>query len=230
MGTRWKFKPSLFPFPDFGKEILRQENPSFSCKKMGPSVVLLNRETLNLFVKGENMKNQPMIPQEKIASKIYLIRGKRVMLDSDLAELYGVKTKVLNLAVRRNLGRFPDDFMFQLTFQETESLRFQFETSKKGRGGRRYSPYTFTQEGVAMLSGVLNSPRAVQANILIMRAFIKLREMVATNELIRQKIEELEKKYEKHDRQFKVIFEALRNLLEPVKTPKKKAIGFHAKY
>ncbi|MBI4353581.1 MAG: hypothetical protein HY593_06640 [Candidatus Omnitrophica bacterium] len=114
--------------------------------------------------------------------------------------------------------------------EETESLRLHFATSKKGRGGRRYLPYAFTQEGVAMLSGVLNSPRAVQANILIMRAFIKLREMVAANELIRKKIEELERKYERHDKQFKVIFEALRELLEPPNTPKKKPIGFHVKY
>ena len=165
-----------------------------------------------------------------ISSKIYLIRGKRVMLDSDLAELYGVLTKNLNKTVQRNFARFPEDFMFQLTPDEVESLRFQFGTSKKGRGGRRYLPYAFTQEGVAMLSGVLNSPRAIQANVLIMRAFIKLREMVATNELIRQKIEELERKYETHDKQFKAIFEALRDLLEPAKAPKKKPIGFHAKY
>jgi hypothetical protein len=170
----------------------------------------------------------PAIPALTVASKICFIHGKRVMLDADLASLYGVKTKVLNLAVRRNLERFPDDFMFQLSQEEAESLRFQFETSKKGRGGRRYLPYAFTQEGVAMLSSVLNSPRAVQANILIMRAFIKLREMVATNELIRQKIEELERKYQKHDNQFKAVFEALRELLEPAKSPKKKPIGFHS--
>ena len=176
-------------------------------------------------------KNTPaLVHLGSVASKIYLIRGKRVMFDSDLSELYSVKTKSLNLAVRRNLERFPSDFMFQLTPDEVESLRFHSETSKKGRGGRRYLPYVFTQEGVAMLSGVLNSPRAVQANLLIMRAFIKLREMVATNELIRQKIEELERKYEKHDKQFKVVFQALRDLLEPPKISKKKPIGFHVKY
>ena len=152
------------------------------------------------------------------------------MLDADLAELYGVKTKFLNLAVKRNPARFPIDFMFQLTLTETESLRLQFATSNQNHGGRRYFPYAFTQEGVAMLSGVLNSARAVQANVLIMRAFIKLREMAATNELIRQKIEELERKYEKHDKQFKFVFNALRNLLEPPKLPKKKPIGFHVKY
>ena len=131
---------------------------------------------------------------------------------------------------KRNLDRFPEDFMFQLGPQEVESLRFQFGTSKKGRGGRRYLPYAFTQEGVAMLSGVLNSPRAIQANILIMRTFTKLREMITTNELIRQKIEELEKKYNKHDQQFKVVFEAIRELLGSPKPSRKKPIGFHAKY
>lgn len=171
-----------------------------------------------------------VIPNSHVFSKIHFIRGKRVMFDSDLAELYGVLTKNLNKAVQRNSDRFPEDFMFQLTPAEAKSLRFQFGTSKKGRGGRRYLPYAFTQEGVAMLSGVLNSSRAIQANILIMRAFIKLREMVATNELIRQKIEELERKYEKHDKQFKVVFEAIRELLELPKTPKKKPIGFHVKY
>jgi len=165
-----------------------------------------------------------------ISSKIYLIRGKRVMLDSDLSELYGVLTKNLNKAVQRNPGRFPEDFMFQLKPDEIKSLRFQNGTSKKGRGGRRYLPYVFTQEGVAMLSGVLNSPRAIRANILIMRAFIKLRELVATNELIRHKIEELERKYDKHDKDLKDIFETIRELLEPPKPRKKKPIGFHVKY
>ena len=171
-----------------------------------------------------------LVPSPAVSSRIYLIRGKRVLLDSDLAELYGVLTKNLNKAVQRNLERFPQEFMFQLTTEEVESLRFQIGTSKKGRGGRRYLPYAFTQEGVAMLSSVLNSQRAVQANINIMRAFIKLREMVATNELVRQKIEELERKYEKHDTQFRAVFEALRELLEPIKVPKKKPIGFYVKY
>lgn len=171
-----------------------------------------------------------VIPGSSIDARIYWIRGKRVMLDVDLAELYGVLTKNLNKAVQRNQERFPDDFMFQLTEQEGESLRFQFGTSKKGRGGRRYLPYVFTQDGVAMLSGVLNSPRAIRANILIMRAFTKLREMAATNDLIRQKVDELERKYEKHDKQLAHVFEALRELLEPPKAPKKKPIGFHTKY
>jgi hypothetical protein len=171
-----------------------------------------------------------VMPVGSLASKIYFIRGKRVMLDSDLAKLYGVLTKNLNKAVVRNLNRFPDDFMFRLAPQEVESLRFHFGTSKKGRGGRRYTPYAFTQEGVATLSGVLNSPRAIETNILIMRAFIKLREMVATNELVRQKIEDLERKYDRHDNQIKAIFEAIRELLEPKPLKPKKPIGFHVKY
>lgn len=171
-----------------------------------------------------------VIPGSSITARIYWIRGKRVMFDVDLAELYAVQTKSLNLAVRRNIERFPDDFMFQLSQKEMDALRFQNETSKKGRGGRRYLPYVFTQEGVAMLSGVLNSSRAIRANILIMRAFTKLREMAATNELIRQKVDELEQKYDKHDKQLRDVFEVLRKLLEPATVPNKKSIGFHVKY
>lgn len=165
-----------------------------------------------------------------IATRIHFIRGKRVMLDADLAQLYGVKTKSLNLAVKRNIARFPEDFMFQLTTEEAESLRFQIETSKIGRGGSRYLPHAFTEQGIAMLSGVLNSPRAIQANIQIMRTFTKLRELLASNELIRQKIDELEKKYEKHEKQFRVIFDAIKELLETPKPRSGKEIGFHAKY
>ncbi len=172
----------------------------------------------------------PAVTSGMIASKIYMIRAKRVMIDSDLAQLYGVVTKNLNKAIVRNMGRFPEDFMFQLSPEEARSLRFQIGTSNKGRGGRRYLPYAFTQEGVAMLSAVLNSPRAIQTSVLIMRAFIKLREMIANNELIRQKIEALEKKYDRHDGQLKNIFDALRELLEPPKTPNKKPVGFHVKY
>lgn len=170
------------------------------------------------------------VHSELLASKIHIFRGKRIMIDSDLALLYGVLTKNLNKAVKRNIKRFPSDFMFQLTLEEAESLRFQFGTSKIGRGGTRYLPYAFSEQGIAMLSGVLNSPRAIQANIQIMRTFTKLRELLATNELIRQKIEELERKYEKHDKQFKIVFDAIRELLETPKPSPKKPIGFHAKY
>jgi len=117
-----------------------------------------------------------------IERRIYLIRGQKVMVDEDLAELYGVPTKRLNQQVSRNRKRFPDDFMFRLTKTEAEALRLQFATSKKGRGGRRSLPYVFTEQGVAMLSSVLNSERAIEVNIMIMRAFVKLRQMLETNE------------------------------------------------
>lgn len=161
---------------------------------------------------------------EKVERRIFLIRGHKVMLDSGLAELYGVKTEVLNQAVKRNHERFPEDFMFRLTTQETASLRSQFVISKEGRGGRRYLPYAFTEQGVAMLSGVLNSKRAVQVNITIMRAFVKLRRMLATHKDLARKLEELEGKY---DAQFKAVFDAIRELMRPPE-PSRRRIGFHS--
>jgi len=165
------------------------------------------------------------VPIETIERRIYLIRSQKVMLDSDLADLYQVPTKSLNLAVRRNADRFPEDFMFQLTKEEVGSLRFQFETSNKGRGGRRYLPHAFTEHGVAMLSSVLNSKRAVQVNLLIIRAFVKLREMLSTHKDLARKLEDLEKKYETHDVQIKAVFDAIRNLIEPPVSPRRR-IGF----
>ena len=165
-----------------------------------------------------------VISIEVIVSKILIIKGKRVMLDKDLAGLYEVRTKNLNKAVKRNIERFPEDFMFQLTKEEVESLRFQIGTSK--RGGRRYSPYVFTQESVAMLSSVLNSERAIQVNILIMRAFTKLREIIFTHKELAERINNLEKKYAAHDETIKDIFEAVRQLLEPPPEKEKKIIGF----
>ncbi len=162
-------------------------------------------------------KSQLMIPEERIEKKILLIKGQKVMLDKDLAELYDVPTKSLNLAVKRNITRFPVDFMFRLTKKEVDSLRFQVETSNKGRGGRRYLPYVFTQEGVAMLSSVLNSPRAIAVNIAIMRVFVKLRQILATHKDLAQKVTELEKKY---DGQFRVVFEAIRRLMREEEKPK----------
>ena len=163
-----------------------------------------------------------VVPVELVERKIYLIRGHKVMLDSDLAELYEVKTKALMQAVKRNIGRFPPDFMFQLNNQEVMTLRSQFVTSKSGKGGRRYTPYVFTEQGVAMLSSVLNSERAVHVNIAIMRAFVKLREMISSHKDLAKRLEELEKKY---DAQFKVVFDALRQLMTPPE-PGKKKIGF----
>lgn len=150
---------------------------------------------------------------KEIGQRIYFIREHRVMLDSDLAELYDVETKNLNKAVGRNKDRFPDDFMFQLTENELEALRFQIGTSKKQRGGRRYLPYVFTQEGVAMLSGVLNSPRAIQVNVAIMRTFVQLRKTLRSNEELSKKLDQIERKILKHDHDFKSVFEALRQLM-----------------
>jgi hypothetical protein len=164
-------------------------------------------------------------PLERIERSILLIRGHKVMLDADLAVLYAVSTKRLNEQVRRNRSRFPGDFMFQLTEEEVRSLRSQFATSKKGRGGRRYSPLVFTEQGIAMLSTVLNSERAIQVNIEIMRAFVRLREMIATHKDLARKLEALEKRY---DAQFKVVFDAIRELMASP-TPKKRKIGFLVK-
>src|SRR5436305_3830942 len=147
------------------------------------------------------------------------------MLDADLAELYRVPTKSLNLAVKRNADRFPEDFMFQLTDDDVAGLRFHFETSKRGRGGRRYAPYAFTEQGVAMLSSVLRSPRAVQVNIAIMRAFVRLRGMLTSNESLARKLDALKKKY---DARFKAVFDAIRQLMSPP-AAKRRAIGFRAR-
>ncbi|MEW5949680.1 MAG: ORF6N domain-containing protein [Thermodesulfobacteriota bacterium] len=166
-----------------------------------------------------------LILVEMIERRIYLIRGHKVMLDRDLAELYEVPTRRLNEQVRRNIARFPSDFMFQLSSEETEKLRSQFATSSSGHGGRRYLPYVFTEQGVAMLSSVLNSERAIQVNIAIMRTFVKLREMLATNKDLSRKLADLEKKY---DAQFRAVFDAIRQLMTPP-DPKKRKIGFLAK-
>ena len=163
-----------------------------------------------------------LIPVEMIEKKILLIRGEKVMLDADIAELYGVETKMLVRAVKRNIDRFPSDFMIQLNRKEFENLRFQFGTSSRW-GGRRYLPYAFTEQGVAMLSSVLNSERAVKVNIEIMRAFVRLRQMLASNAELARKLDALEKKY---DHQFKVVFDAIKQLMIPPDTKKKSKIGF----
>ncbi|MGH9446615.1 MAG: ORF6N domain-containing protein [Terriglobia bacterium] len=155
--------------------------------------------------------------------RILLIRGEKVMLDADLAELYGVETKALNRAVRRNPSRFPEDFMFQLTQEESENLRFHFGTSNFW-GGRRYNPLAFTEQGVAMLSSVLRSHRAVQVNIAIMRAFVALREMLASHRDLARRLDQMEEKY---DAQFKVVFDAIRELMKPPEKPRRR-IGFRA--
>ena len=163
-----------------------------------------------------------LILQEVIQNKIFLIRGLKVMVDKDLAELYGVTTYDLKRAVRRNLPRFPIDFMFELTQQEHSALRRHFGALDRG-GHSKYLPYAFTEHGILMLSSVLNSERAVQVNIQIMRAFTQLREMLANHKELRQKIKEMEGKY---DYQFKVVFKAIKKLLDPSVKPKRR-IGFH---
>ena len=164
-----------------------------------------------------------LVPVERIESMILFIRGEKVMLDHDLAKLYGTTTKRLNEQVRRNARRFPPDFMFQLAEQEVSTLRSQSATSKaSGRGGRRYRPLVFTEQGVAMLSSVLNSERAIEVNILIMRAFVKLRQLLATHVELARKLDALERRY---DAQFRVVFDAIRELMKPPQ-PKDRRIGF----
>ena len=167
------------------------------------------------------MGSNAVVSVSRIERKILLVRGQKVLLDSDLAELYGVETKELNKAVNRNLDRFPADFLFRLTQDEFEELRFQSGTSKS-RGGRRYLPYAFTEQGVAMLSSVLRSDRAVRVNVEIMRAFVRLREMLVSHADLAAKLDALEQKY---DGQFAVVFQALRGLMAD-KGRRKPPIGF----
>jgi len=157
-----------------------------------------------------------------IEQKIYLIRGHKVMLDADLAVLYGVETRALVQAVKRNRSRFPSDFVLRLTTAESEQLRSQTVISNT-RGGRRYAPYAFTEQGVAMLSSVLRSHRAIQVNIAIMRTFVRLRDILSTHSALARKLEELEQKY---DVQFKVVFDAIRELMTPASPPARRQIGF----
>ena len=168
-----------------------------------------------------------LIPQEVIERKIYLIRGQKVMLSMDLARLYGVPTMRLNEQVKRNIKRFPDDFMFQLSNEEHKILKSQIAISSWG-GARRANPYAFTEQGVAMLSSVLNSERAIQVNIAIMRAFVRLKAILSTHKELAHKLDELERKIEKHDADICAIFEAIRQLMAPPPEPPKRRIGFHA--
>jgi hypothetical protein len=172
-------------------------------------------------------KGTEIIPLERIQSFIFLIRGEKVLTDQQLAELYQVPTKVLLQAVKRNQERFPDDFAFQLTRQEVTILRSQIVTSSFAHGGRRYLPYVFTEQGVAMLSSVLRSGRAVQVNVAIMRAFVSLRRLLATSETLARKFAELERRLEGHDQAIKSLFDAIRELMQPPVKPKRE-IGFHA--
>ena len=178
------------------------------------------------------VKIEVLVSQEIITQKIFFIRGKKVMFDRHLAQLYEVDTKVLNQAVQRNIERFPEDFCFQLNEEEFQNWKSQIVTSNFDKMGLRKRSYVFTEQGVAMLSSVLNSPRAVQVNIQIMRTFTKLREMMLTHVELKHKIEDMESEYrgkfKEHDNHFRVVFDAIRKLIEPPKEKKKKApFGFH---
>ncbi|EKD46760.1 MAG: hypothetical protein ACD_67C00074G0001 [uncultured bacterium] len=183
----------------------------------------------NKMKKEKTQKVKALIPQEIIEQKIYLIRGKKVMLDSDLAIVYGVSTKAFNQAVKRNEKRFPVDFMFRLTMGEALASRSQIVTLKRGQN-IKYLPQAFTEQGVAMLSSVLKSERAIQTNIQIIRTFTKLREMIVSNKELRKRIEDMEEKY---DKRFKVVFDTLKNLIEDnkkeISIEKKEPIGFRVK-
>ncbi len=181
-------------------------------------------------------RDRSLVPVEQIESRILLIRGQKVMLDRDLARLYQVKAKTLNQAVKRNKKRFPSDFMFQLTWEESKSLRSHFVTldeedsrsqsvTLKRGGNIKYRPHVFTEQGVAMLSSVLRSERAVRVNIEIVRAFVRLRGILAAHKELSLRLDELEKKY---DNKFAVVFEAIRRLMEPPEE-KRERIGFHPK-
>jgi hypothetical protein len=176
-----------------------------------------------------NPQMTQLVPVERVERLIHLARGDKVLLDADLAKLYGVTTGALNRAVRRNASRFPPDFMFQLTANEAEILKCQSGISSSGHGGRRRSiPYAFTEQGVAMLSSVLRSERAVQVNVAIMRAFVSLRRMLASNETLARKLAELERHLEGHDQAIKSLFNAIRELASPPAKPRRE-IGFHVK-
>jgi hypothetical protein len=163
------------------------------------------------------------VPMERVENRILSIRGHRVILDADLAELYGVTTGALNQAVKRNAGRFPGDFMFQLSQEEADSLRSQIVILKNGRGlHRKYLPYAFTEHGAIMAASVLNSPRAIEASVYVVRAFVKMREVLATHKELVRRLDEMEGKV---DRQFKVVFDAIRALMEPPPKPKRR-IGY----
>jgi DNA-binding PadR family transcriptional regulator len=171
--------------------------------------------------------SKAIIPVERVAQSIRWIRGQKVLLDSDLAALYGVTTGNLNKAVSRNRDRFPLDFMFQVSAEEAEDLIFQIGRSK-GRGGRRHRSYAFTEQGIAMLSSVLNSDRAIRVNIAIMRAFVKLRQMLETDRELARKFSELERRVGKHDQEIAAILEAIRQLMTPPEKPRRE-VGFHVR-
>lgn len=187
----------------------------------------IGRETLEGIreIKRREMRS---IPIERIARSILIVRGHRVLLDVDLAELYGVENRALIQAVKRNRERFPDDFMLQLMPEEWANLRSRIVISSSRHGGRRYAPYAFTEQGVAMLSSVLKSRTAIAVNMEIMRTFVRLREVLATNTQLAQKLSELERKVDSHDQSITDILQAIRELINPSPPPKRRGIGFTA--
>jgi hypothetical protein len=178
--------------------------------------------------KGSKTEPLELIAAPAIEHRIFVVRGRQVMLDEDLADLYGVETKRLVEQVKRNLDRFPEDFMFQLDKEEAAALRSQIATSNTGRGGRRYAPYVFTEQGVAMLSSVLRSKRAIAVNIEIMRAFVELRRVASSYAAIEKRLEQIERGMGEHDEQLEQIFNALRQLIAPPPQPKR-PIGFRVR-
>jgi len=186
------------------------------------------KQRKSLDERAKKMAEPVVISVVEIEKSIFLIRAHRVMLDFHLAGLYGVETKNLNRTVKRNLDRFPDDFMFQLTAEKVANLRFQIGTSSFGHGGRRYAPYVFTEQGVAMLSSILKSKQAVNVNIAIMRAFVRLREALSLHKDLAHKLAELERKIESYDESISTLFDAIRRLMTPPDKPQKE-IGFHIK-
>lgn len=190
---------------------------------MAPQTIRLTRGYSKMSQKSE--QNLLITVIEEIEDKIYVVRGQRVMLDSDLAEIYQVETKLLNRAVKRNLNRFPPDFIFQLNDEESASLRRQIGTSNNGRGGRRYLPYVFTEHGAVMLASVLNSPTAVEASIVVVRAFVKMRAMLALHQDLADRVEELEKVTDYHGQKFGAVSTLLSEIMRDPKYLKRK-IGF----
>ncbi|HEY4514793.1 MAG TPA: ORF6N domain-containing protein [Candidatus Paceibacterota bacterium] len=172
-----------------------------------------------------NAKTIVFIPEERVAQAILVVRGQKVMLDSDLAKLYGVLTKNLNKAVSRNKERFPEDFMFHLNKRETENLRFHFGTSSLRHGGSRYLPYVFTEHGALMLASVLKSPRAIEVSLIVVRAFVRMREMLSSNVKLASKLDELESKISDHDTNIRYLMIAIRRLMS-IPEPKRNPIGF----
>jgi hypothetical protein len=172
--------------------------------------------------------DKSLLPVERVEGVILVVRGQKVILDADLAELYGVNTKRLNEQVKRNRDRFPEDFMFRLTKNESENLKSHFATSSSAWGGRRNLPHAFTEHGAIMVASILNTPQAVQAGVFVVRAFVRLRDMLGTHKQLARKLEELETKFESHDESIRAIFAAIQQLMTPPEKPRKE-IGFKVK-